>query len=515
MNRHCEPACAKPTIATSILVAFCGKGRRSEAISITTKKVSLTACLFCLHLVANSQSFTFNSKVDSAYSAVLNLQWKEARLLLSDDLGSVYVRNLCNAMELLINEDKKLFDAYETTFEKSLDKLEQTKEESAEVLFVQAELHLQWTFIYLKFAQEFDAAFQLRKANQLAAQCRNQFPEFLPILKTQGVLQVILGSVPEKYNWLLGIMNMTGDIQKGLTELQTLAASKDPLHIEADITLALIYGYVLQDRVQSQASILRIQQTQSDQALMLFAGASLALKNSEGKQALSMLTQLKNHKIPSVHYFLGEALLCKGEYSNAAESFLTYVNTFKGESFIKDAYFKTGLCYQLLNQKNKATHYYTLAKQKGRANTEADKYAAHTLLEIESVNAKLQKIRFFTDGGYYAEARTGIADIRPTDLQSKKDEVEFYYRKARLAHKTDQLNAAKLFYDQVIDMSGDEPWYFAPNACLQTGYILQQQNNAEEAKKYFLKALSYKKHEYKNSIDSKAKSALAQLKDVK
>jgi TolA-binding protein len=491
VNRHCE---------------------RSEAISIKIKKVSLIACLFCFNLTGHGQSFSFHSKVDSAYSLALNLQWIEARSLLSDDVEAIYVQNLCNAMELLINEDKKLFDTYETTFEKSLDKLDQTKKESAELLFVQAELHLQWAFVYLKFGQEFDAAFQLRKANQLAVQCRNQFPEFLPILKTHGVLQVLLGSVPEKYNWLLGIMNMTGDIQNGLTELQTLATSKDPLRTEADITLALIYGYVLQDMAQSQASITRIQQTQSDQALMLFAGASLALKNSEGKQALAMLSKLKEKEIPSVHYFLGEALLCKGEYNDAAKSFLSYAKKFKGESFIKDSYFKTGLCYQLLNQKNKAAYYYALAKKKGLTNTEADKYAARTLLDVKSINAKLQKIRFFTDGGYYAEAQTEIAEIKPIDLRNKKDEVEFYYRKARLAHKTNQWNAAKLFYRQVIDMNGDEPWYFAPNACLQTGYILQQQSNKEGAKKYYQKALSYKKHEYKNSIDSKAKSALAQLR---
>jgi uncharacterized protein HemY len=47
---------------------------------------------------------------------------------------------------------------------------------------------------------------------------------------------------------------------------------------------------------------------------------------------------------------------------------------------------------------------------------------------------------------------------------------------------------------------------------LQLGYLLVEQKQVKEAKKYFEKALSYKKHEYKNSIDSKAKSALAQLK---
>ncbi len=214
--------------------------------------------------------------------------------------------------------------------------------------------------------------------------------------------------------------------------------------------------------------------------------------------------------IPSIHYFLGEAFLYKGEYEKSVAEFLLYIQTFKGENFIKDSHFKIGLCYLLLGQKDRATSYFVKAEEKGHENTEADKYAARTLASGDVLNAKLFKIRFFTDGGYYEQARETIRTVTPTDLPNKKEQVEFYYRQARLAHKTNQLPAAKLFYEQCVSMSGAEPWYFAPNACLQTGYILQAEGKGEEAKIYFEKALSYKKHEYKNSIDAKAKSALSQ-----
>jgi len=481
---------------------------------IDIRKAGLTACLFCFCSFAHSQSLTPAS--DKAYALALNLQWQKARpLLTGNDANSIYVAGLCNAMELLINEDKKLFEVYETFFEESLSELEEAGERTPEILFAQAELNLQWAFIYLKFEHELDAAFRLRKAHQLAVKCRAKYPDFLSILKTHGVLQIMLGSVPEKYSWLLGIMNMEGSIETGISELQRLAGADDNFSFEADLTLALIHGYVLQDMQQSSAITDRILKNQPDNQLSLFAGASLALKNSEGKKALMMLEKLDEAKIPSVQYFKGEALLCKGDYTNSAKAFQNYITTFKGESFIKDAYFKMGICYSLLDQKNKAEHYYSLAKQNGQTNTEADKYAARTLADTEELNTKLLKIRFFTDGGYYAEVREEIAQIVPLDLRTEKHKVEFYYRQARLAHKTNQLNAAKLFYQQVIDMNGDNPWYFAPNACLQTGYIWLGQNNSEEAKKYFQKALTYKKHEYKNSIDAKAKSALAQLKERK
>jgi hypothetical protein len=102
--------------------------------------------------------------------------------------------------------------------------------------------------------------------------------------------------------------------------------------------------------------------------------------------------------------------------------------------------------------------------------------------------------------------------LGPSDLPSRRDKVEYSYRKARLAHKLQDLPSAKRYYLQCIDLNGDEPWYFAPNACLQMGYIVWNEGDLILAKSYFSKALTYNKHEYKNSIDSKAKSALAQIK---
>jgi tetratricopeptide (TPR) repeat protein len=166
----------------------------------------------------------------------------------------------------------------------------------------------------------------------------------------------------------------------------------------------------------------------------------------------------------------------------------------------------------LLGNKENALKYFEIAKKTGKATADPDKYAAAMLEEGTLPNAKILKVRFYTDGGYYKEAKEMLKSISPSDLPNKKDLTEFYYRKGRLAQKIQDLPGAKLFYMQTIDMTGDNPWYFAPNAALQLGYISQSQGDNVAAKKYFEKALSYKKYEYKNGIDTKAKSALDQLK---
>ncbi len=83
--------------------------------------------------------------------------------------------------------------------------------------------------------------------------------------------------------------------------------------------------------------------------------------------------------------------------------------------------------------------------------------------------------------------------------------------KARLAHKMGDLEQARLLYIKTIEKAESNHWYFAPNSCLQLGYIYLKLNETEKAKFFFKKTTEYKRHEYKNSIDNKAKIALKSL----
>lgn len=493
--------------------------KRSKSITFQfiVKKASLIACLFFIQLNVTAQdSLTVSQK--KAYDLVLNLQWAEARTLAKDNSPySIYITSLCNTFELLLNEDKELLDRYEVVFEKQLLAL-QNQKVSAETLFAQAELQLHWAFVRLKFEHEFDGALKLRRGYHLATQGRKEYPDFLPLLKSHGLLQILLGAVPEKHNWVLRMMNMEGSTETGISELQALSSSTCFINVEASIFLALIHGYVMQDPLAARNYLQSISEDHLSTNLVRFLSATLALKNNDAERSLQLLNGLTRDDLPLAYYLTGEALLYKGDYGASIQSFQWYIQHFKGKSLLKDAHFKIGVCYQLLLDKTKATHYFSLARNIGTESTEADKYADRVLNSAEGLNTKLTRIRFLSDGGYYEQARKAVLDISPPDIPTLKEQIEFYYRQARLAHLSNNTNAARLFYEQVIDMSGDPEksnWYFAPNSALQLGYIKMMSGDETAARIFFNKAISYKKHEYKNSIDTKAKAALNQLTEPK
>src|SRR5690606_24849402 len=99
----------------------------------------------------------------------------------------------------------------------------------------------------------------------------------------------------------------------------------------------------------------------------------------------------------------------------------------------------------------------------------------------------------FTDGGYYRQAEELMDEINPEMLAEKRHQVEWHYRKARLFHKQDQPEKAVPYYEKTIELAAMNEWYYAPNSCLQLGYLAREQGNLKEARRYFEMALSYKR----------------------
>lgn len=426
----------------------------------------------------------------------------------------MYLLTFCETVDVLITEDAKKFDVVEEKFRARLTQLEGMKE-GAETLFLQAEINLQKGFNYLNLNQELNAVIAIRRAYNLTQECLKKYPAFIPIKKTSGVIQVMVGSVPDKFHWFMSLLGMKGSVIKGQQQLEELRNSKSSLKEEATILFFTIKGLISQQFEEAGRGIQECLKTDPDNRLLLFLGINLLVKNSQSEEALHLIQTLDQYpqglQMYYIEYLRGEILLQRGDYSQAIQAYQKFISGYKSQSFKKDSYFKIALCYWLQNKPDLAWQNFEKAKKTGKDVAEPDRYAARQLEENKFPNAKILKVRFFTDGGYYKEAKEVLHTILPSDLVTLKEQTEFYYRKARLSHKTGEISAAKLFYNQTIDMSSDNPWYFAPNSALNLGYIAQSQKDNLTAKRYFEKALSYKRHEYKNSIDSKAKSALEQV----
>ncbi len=488
------------------------------------KKTGFIACFFLLSFFINEASadtvWTFDADLQKAYELILNLRTDEAFQLLSKNSKSnpfhkSYLLSLNETVEILISEDEKKFESIDAKIKERIAEAEDLPE-TAETLFLQAELTLQRTFNYINLNQNFSATFTLRRAYNLTQECLKKYPNFIPIRKTSGVMQVMIGSIPDKFNWLVSLLGMHGSVALGQKQLEELRLSKSSLNREATILFYTIKGFINLQFEDAAKGIQECLKTDPDNRLLQFLGVNMFFKSSQGEEAYKLIEEIDKNKkglqITYLEYLRAELLLQMGDYEKAIPVYQKFISTFNSKNLKKDSYYKIAICNWLLGQLELARQNFEKAKITGREMADPDKYAAKQLEDPTFPNRKILKVRFYTDGGYYDEAKEALQLISSSELTTLKDKTEYYYRKGRLAHKTGDVASAKAFYQQTIVMTGENSWYFAPNSALQLGYIAQSEKDNTNAKKYFEKAISYKKHEYKSSIDSKAKAGLQTLK---
>jgi hypothetical protein len=468
--------------------------------------------------------FSFTTKNQAAYTEFLNLHVNKAQSLINQALKedskngiSIYLANYTDAIKIFLNEDEKLYKTLSKNESVRISKIQDLEKDSPYYRFTQAEIKLQWAFVKLKMGEELNAMMNLRSAYKLLEENIRLYPDFIPNKKTMGLLNVIIGSIPSNYNWVLSLVGMEGDIDKGIQQLNEVCNSDTPFKQEALIIKVVVENYIVHANKGKIEDAAKLFSDNSDNILICYLYAAILTKNSRGPEALEVMRKRPvNNEItyfPHLDLILGDLNLYKGEYSLARIYFNNFISNFKGKNSLKDTYFKLFLTYWLNDEDDLAMPYFDKILNNGRELYDSDKHAQRIAKNREIPNKALTKIRLYTDGGYYNKAFDLMKVLSLGQFFTKREKLEYLYRSARLYHKAGQVNDAIDYYNKTIELSKDETFYFAPNSALQLGYIYQNRNEKEEAKKHFTLALSYKNYEYKNSIDNKAKAALNELKD--
>lgn len=480
------------------------------------------ACFFLMTSQASAASpnWIFDSELEAIYKLAINLQTADAKARLAKitdpqrELYKLYLQSFCESIEVLISEDETLFEGMEKSYKERAKWLD-NKPESADILFLKAEMALHRGFNMINLGQELSAVFAIKQAYNLASDCLKKYPSFIPVKKTNGLLEVMVGSVPDKYHWFISLLGMKGSVKVGQKQLDDLRNSPVSLNKEASIIYFAVKGLINQQIDEASKGLANILKTDPDNRLVMFLAINMQMKNSQSEDAYKLVQHLdvvnKGLTLPYIEYLRGEILMQKNQYDAAIGAYQKFIRIYKADSFKKDATLKIALCYFLAGKQAEAKTYWTKASVTGKVKYDPDISAQAFLNDGTFPNEKILKARLYTDGGYFKEAKVMIQSILPSDLKTEKQQTEYYYRRARLAHKTNDINAAKLFYQQTINMTKDNAWYFGANSALQLGYLHQASGDIKSARESFEKAISYKKHEYKNSIDSKAKSALEVL----
>ena len=498
------------------------------------KKIASLLILFFLCLLQvragePEENFSFTPRLQLAYFEIQKLKLDHARELIrlektANPTNGVlpYLENYADMHYLLISEDKKRYTELLPKEDERLASLNALPGSSPYQRLFKADIRLQWAFAKMKFGNEVSGCWDVIKAYRLLEENRSKFPNFTPTLKSLGLLHILIGSVPDKYNWVTRILGLRGNITQGLSELRQVKEQNGSLfRQEAQLIDLLVHAYTLQFTPENYQELRQLPAKNPDNLLLHFFTASILIKEGKSEEALMILNKAPKGDdfipFPFLDLMRADILVQKGDYDAAAQSYLQFQKTHKGTNFIKDTNFKLFLCQWLSEKEGKAAQYYLDRIEKnGTTVVEADQSAMrfweqYKAGQISPLQKVLFRARFATDGGFVSKALNELADYDEDSFSATGDKAEYNYRKGRIYQKIPDVAKSIPCFERAIVLSQSAGLYFGAAAALQLGYIYQEKKQKDKAAVYFKKAMSFKKHEYKNSIDNKARAALTQL----
>jgi len=473
-----------------------------------------------------AKEFDFNERCKNAYAEIFSLRLEQGKKLLTEEKNE-HPENL---IPLLLESYLDLLKVITTDNEALLPQFKANKNNRSELLkkgnpaspwsrYAQAEVLLHYALAAFQYQEYWQGLLDMRRAYFLLEENIRLYPDFKPARKSFYTVQALLGAVPEKYQWGLRLLGLSGNLERGIAGLKNLVAEnwgkESFLKDEAWHIYILLLFHLEGEKNKAWEEVKRAGYPRNSNLFSYYTAMRMALYSNHNEEALSLLGSMPGGntyaQFPLLDYYAGIAKLNKLAPVAARSDFQKYLLERTGMNFIKSANQKIAWSYLLERDSVNYLKYMKTAAESGVAQTEADKQAQKEADDGLIPHPEILKARLLFDGGYFTEALKILEAVNAANLQ-KKDALELVYRKARTLHESGDTVRAVESYMTALSRGRHEPYYFAASSALNLGMIYELRGNKELAKKYFKECLESGGYEYKASLAQKAKSGLERLK---
>lgn len=473
---------------------------------------------------AKPATFDWNEEVIRAYHDIIDLKLLKAETRLEqlhtsqpDNLSIDFIEDYIDFFRLYISEEQDLFDKLKASETRRLDKIERLGDKTSPYTrYALAEINFHWGLVYLKFGSYIPSFQRIRRAYKLLEENQKLFPEFVPNLKSLGIIHAMLSTIPDELKWIVKALGgISGTISQGRQELrQVFEYSKTHSFLfkeETTVMYGLVIAHFDNDIDAGWALIQSAHLDPASSPLVCFVLAHLAIKKGYNDEAIDILSQKPEgpeyFQIYFLDYMLGMAKLHRLDPD--AHLFLKkYVTRFKGRHYIKDCYQKLAW-YELIRGNTSGYRSNMENIQRfGQDVADEDQQALKESKFNELPDPVLLQVRLLFDGGYLARAQALLKEDYSRLMSNEKLKLEAAYRSARINHGLRQYSPAIHEYLRVLDMGKNSEAYYTCAAALNIGLIYETLHYPLLARKYYDQCLSLSPDTYRNSLHQKAKAGI-------
>jgi hypothetical protein len=444
----------------------------------------------------------FNKLDFIAFDSVVTLGQKQQ----SQNRFFDYLQGLRTSVTLLVDEDQIHYRQALSQRNDLIQKLENVAGASPFKYWALADTYMYWSLIRAKYGDKVHAALDLRQAIKFATICRNQYPWFLPILKTTAICQAVASAVPEKFNWLAQLAGIKGNRTESVQTLESFL--KHPLinnKLNFLIPEAACFYIALKYNLDGDFKPKGIHLNENPSELLLFGQVWLHSKMKEPAlliQKLNILeAKIKGLDFCYLRYLKAEAQL--NQLLDPQKEFLAFIGCSKGPSFKKSSIRKLAW-YQLMQGNEKGyKDWMRLMPSNPASPNDEDIQADIEYRQSRIPLPELIKSRVLFDGGNYSEAFKFAQNSKPENLEHS---LEKEYRLGRCTEALQQSRVASLHYKKVIREGSQSTEYFAASAAWQLALYYQKLGKTDSVNYYCNLVETLPNQAYKKSLSMKARA---------
>lgn len=488
--------------------------------------ITITICLISTSALTQ-KVYDFSATCKEAYSEIIKLKLTTGKELIAkerqqnpNNLIPELLEGYIDFFTLFFNEDPTEYLARKDNFDKRIELFDSGPTKSPFYRYSKALTHLQRAAIKIKFGERYSAGWDFKKANSLIKDNAEKYPSFQPNNMILGPIEVVIGTVPSGYKWLTSLFGMKGNISEGMQVMRNFINSNDAYSKLLNNEAIFYYCYLMFYVENKPDEVFKLIQTKKldlvNNHLFTYLAANLAINSKQNDYARNII-QARN---PSPEYLqvaawdfeMGFVYLHKLQFDEAIQYFDQFLQKFKGKFYVKDVTQKLSWAYYLKGDKAEAEKYRLLTIKNGNTESDADKKAYRDAKKGFWPNEILLKARILNDGGYQKEALALLRGKTIIDFPKPEDALDFTYRLARIYDDMGKDDEAIKYYQEAIKLGKTRPEYYAARAAVQMGNIYENRNQKLLAIAAYKECLEMGDHEYKDSLDQRAKSGIARCK---
>ncbi len=342
--------------------------------------------------------------------------------------------------------------------------------------------------------------------------------------KGRGLIQLLIGSAPGAYRWVLRLLGYSGTVEGGRRRLDLAARESRHNREEAALMLGVLDLIVRGDPKGGLDRFAPLYRADSSRVLVGHLYGYALLTNRRAADAARVLGAAEaaqgapgRSRLWFTTYYLGDARFKLGQYDEAIRLLTAYTTNHRGPSLKAGAYLRLGWSLDLVGRRAEAVAAYRQIAHTRISETEEAAVRVARRRIAAPMTATERALLLATNAyecGRYAEAAAAFEALAAGSGSDAAAVAEAHLRAVRVYQAVGDLAAARRHAEAAIAapgpdaLAGWKPW-----GHYHAGEIAEAQNRRGDARRHYEAALGQSgDFDYHLSLEQNAKTSLERVR---